>query len=165
MHRAAGLNPLAKAFYVAAGRIVSARIGGVRPIAALHALAYRLLGGRLVGWSLAPVVLLTTRGRRSGAPRTTPVYGIADGDCIVVVGSNAGRGTHPDWYKNLRAEPTARVQVGSRVRDVRARDAAPDERKRLWLKLVRVYPGYAAYRETAAREIPIVILEPAHPSH
>lgn len=154
------MNPLAKVFYLGAGRLVSARVAGVRPIAALHALAYRLLGGRLVGWSLAPVVLLTTRGRRSGQPRTTPVYGIADGDRLVVVGSNAGRGTHPDWYKNLRADPSARVQMGSRARDMRARDAAPEERDHLWPKLVRAYPGYAAYRETAGREIPIVILEP-----
>lgn len=149
------MNALSRAFYLASGRLAT-----MRPVASLHGAAYRLLGGRLVGRAFAPVILLTTRGRRSGRLRTTPVFGIADGERIVVVGSNAGSSRDPDWYRNLRADPVATVQVGPRTRRVRARDATPDERERLWPKLVLVYPGYEAYRETAGREIPVVILEP-----
>lgn len=160
MRGEARLNALARAVYLLGGRLTTVRIAGFRPIAATHALWYRLLGGRLVGTTIAPVVLLTTTGRRSGAPRTTPVFGIRDGDALVIVGSNAGGRTDPDWYRNLRAHPAATVQVGGAIRPVRARDATAAERERLWPKLDRAYAGYRLYREIAAREIPIVILEP-----
>jgi deazaflavin-dependent oxidoreductase (nitroreductase family) len=169
--REARLNALARAFYLFSGRLTTLRIAGVRPVAASHALWYRWLRGRLVGRAIAPVVLLTTTGRRSGKSRTTPLFGIRDGDAVVVVGSNAGGDDHPDWYRNLRAQPVATVQVGGDVRSVRARDADPVERDRLWPLLDGVYAGYRIYREVAGREIPIVILEPTattpevHPSH
>ena len=169
--REAGLNPLARAFYLLSGRLTTLRISGFRPIAASHALWYRVLRGRLVGTTIGPVVLLTTTGRRSGKPRTTPLFGIRDGSAVVVVGSNAGGADHPDWYRNLRAQPAATVQLGDDVRAVRARDATQVERERLWPLLDRAYAGYRIYREVAAREIPIVILEPTatspevHPSH
>lgn len=154
------MNVAGKLLAIAAGRMVSTRVAGLPRLSALHAVLYRVLGGRLVGWTIAPVVLLTTRGRRSGRDRTTPLYGLREGQRVVVVGSNAGRGSHPDWYRNLRAQPLARVQVGGREWNVRARDALPDERDALWPRLQRLYRGYAAYREVAGREIPIVILEP-----
>lgn len=160
MHREAGLNALARAFYLFSGRLTTARVAGFRPIAAAHALWYRLLRGRIVGTTIGPVVLLTTTGRRSGAPRTTPVFGIPEGDAIVVVGSNAGGLSDPDWYRNLRAQPDATVQVGGEIRPVRARDATAAERERLWPKLDRAYAGYRVYRELAAREIPVVMLKP-----
>jgi deazaflavin-dependent oxidoreductase (nitroreductase family) len=165
------VNALARAFYLLSGRLTTLRIAGVHPIAAMHAFWYRVLRGRVVGTAIAPVVLLTTTGRRSGKPRTTPLFGIRDGDAVVVVGSNAGGEDHPDWYRNLRAQPTATIQVGGITGAVRARDATPAERDRLWPILDRAYAGYRVYRDVASREIPIVILEPAatsagvHPSH
>lgn len=165
------MNAVARAFYLLSGRLTTLRVGGIHPVSAMHSFWYRALRGRLVGNAMAPVVLLTTTGRRSGKPRTTPLFGIRDGDAVVVVGSNAGGDSHPDWYRNLRAHPVATVQVGGEKRPVRAREATPAERERLWPILDRAYAGYRVYRGIAGREIPIVVLEPSatsaegHPSH
>ena len=118
-------------------------------------------GGRIFSRSLGcPVVLLTTTGRKSGEPRTAPIYGFEEGQSIVVVPSNAGKKHYPAWYFNLRANPLAKVQLGSEIRAVRAREATPEERERLWPRLVTYYGGYQVYWERTQRHIPIVILDP-----
>jgi deazaflavin-dependent oxidoreductase (nitroreductase family) len=151
------VNPLARRLYLVVGRI------GTAPLfAPLHRAAYRALGGRFVGALLGtPIVLLTTRGRKSGIPRTTPLMAVADGDRLLVIASNAGKDRAPDWYLDLRRDPSVRVQDGARVRSMRAREPTGPESERLWEKAVRAYPGYAVYREVARRTIPLVILEPS----
>ena len=126
----------------------------------IHRAIYRLSGGRIFSRSLGcPVVLLTTTGRKSGEPRTAPIFGFEEGQSVVVVPSNAGRKHYPAWYFNLRANPLAKVQLGSEIWTVRAREATSEERERLWPRLVTYYGGYQAYRERTDRHIPVVILD------
>jgi F420H(2)-dependent quinone reductase len=127
-----------------------------------HTTAYRLSHG-LIGHRFPgapPMLLLDHVGARSGVKRTSPlVYG-RDGDDLVLVASKGGYPKNPAWLHNLRANPETRVQVGSQVRNVRARVAEGDERERLWKLMVDVYPGYDGYRKRTEREIPVVVLEP-----
>lgn len=127
-----------------------------------HKLAYRLTGGGLGGkiWG-APVLLLTTTGRKSGKRRTAPILYLAEGENLVLVASNGGSDRQPGWYLNLRRQPVASVQVGSSVRAVRAEVAPPEEKRRLWPALNAMYSEYACYQERTARDIPVVILKPA----
>ena len=108
----------------------------------------------------APILVLTTSGRQSGEPRSTPLIFGRDGDAFLVVASLGGADRHPGWYLNLQANPAATVQVKADRFAVRARTAAPDERTRLWEVMTGVYPAYAEYQTKTAREIPIVVLEP-----
>ncbi|HEX3433143.1 MAG TPA: nitroreductase family deazaflavin-dependent oxidoreductase [Solirubrobacteraceae bacterium] len=127
-----------------------------------HTTAYRLSKG-LIGHRFPgapPMLLLDHVGARSGVKRTSPlVYG-RDGENLVLVASKGGYTKNPAWLHNLRANPETRVQVGSQVRNVRARIAEGDERERLWKLMVGVYPGYDGYRKRTEREIPVVVLEP-----
>ncbi|WP_224391966.1 nitroreductase/quinone reductase family protein [Pseudonocardia sp. ICBG1293] len=128
-----------------------------------HRLLIRLTGGK-VGHSAGgmPVVELTTRGRRSGEPRTVlltaPVHG--DGR-YVVVASRGGDDRHPAWFLNLRADPDVEVAVqgGPRV-PMRARIADPADRATLWPQIAGKYRNYAGYQRSTTREIPLVHLEP-----
>lgn len=137
----------------------------LRGLMSLHAAAYRgsngLVGHRIPG--LPPMLLLHHMGARSGLERTTPLVYIEDGANLVIVASKGGHPRHPAWFHNLRANPDTTVQVGSRRRAVRARVASPDERARLWPRVVDAYPGYGGYQRRTDREIPLVILEPPAP--
>jgi len=115
------------------------------------------IGGRLGGMR---VLLLTTRGRKSGEPRTAPLVYFEDGERLVVIGSNGGAPGDPLWWRNLAVTPEARVQIGREARRVRARLASPDERARLWPRVKRENPAYAGYERKTRREIPVVLLEP-----
>ncbi len=107
------------------------------------------------------VLLLTTKGRRSGRETTTPlIYGL-DGDTPVVVASKGGAPEHPGWYRNLRANPEAEVQIKADRFRVRARDAEGEERERLWRLMNEVWPHYAEYQQKTDRLIPVVVLERA----
>jgi deazaflavin-dependent oxidoreductase (nitroreductase family) len=123
---------------------------------------YRASGGRLGGRFLrgAPVMLLTTIGRRSGRPRTAPLIYLEDGDRVVVVASKGGSARHPLWYRNLQANPDVEVQIGSEKRELRARTASAEEKDELWPRLTMIYPDYDDYQARTDRDIPIVILEP-----
>ncbi len=130
----------------------------------LHVALYRRSGGRLgrhlPGWPEARIVLVDHTGAKSGAKRTSPLMYHEDGDAIVVVASKAGQPTHPAWFYNLKANPDTTIQIGSVVREVRARVATDEERDRLWPKFVAFYPGYEFYqRHAQGRKIPIVILD------
>ena len=109
---------------------------------------------------MGPVLLLTTKGRRSGRPHTVPLLYVRDGANRIVVASNAGSHTHPAWWLNLTSDPSAKVQVRRDSMAVIAREAQEEERRQLWPKFLAMYPGYESYRKRARRRIPIVILQP-----
>jgi deazaflavin-dependent oxidoreductase (nitroreductase family) len=132
-----------------------------RVITLLHKEAYRRTGGKIgakVGNTT--MALLTTTGRRSGEPRTTPLNCMADGDQFLLVASWGGDDRDPQWFKNLQANPEATVQVGPDIIPVRASVATPEEKKTLWPKVVAAYKGYEGYQRKTERDIPVVILTP-----
>lgn len=121
----------------------------------------RLTGGRTFAAILVglPVVMLTTKGRHSGQPRTTPVVALPDGDRLTLVASNWGQQHHPGWYYNLRAHPACVVTNGGEVRRYRVRQVTGVERTHYWGHAVAAYPGFAAYARRTDRQIAIFILE------
>lgn len=129
----------------------------------LHVALYRASGGRLGGRfrKTAPVLLLTTTGRKSGKQRTTPLLYVEEGGQYVIVASVGGAPRHPAWYLNLQGNPAATVQIGSRRIAVRAETASSEERARLWARATQMYPQYDDYQAKTSREIPVVILAPA----
>jgi deazaflavin-dependent oxidoreductase (nitroreductase family) len=122
---------------------------------------YRLSGGRLgARVNRAPVLLLTTTGRRSGEKRTAPVVYLADGDRYVVINTNAGNARVPAWSLNLTADPEAEVEVGRRRVAVRARVAEGEERADLWRRHNEQYSGFDEYDAELEREPKVFVLEP-----
>jgi|SRR5215472_14166689 len=124
--------------------------------------AYRASGGRIGGrfWSGAPVMLLTTTGRKTGRQFTVPLLYIRYGERVVTVASKGGMDHHPLWYRNLVANPAVDVQIGAQIDRMQARTASDAEKAELWPKLVAMYPDYAAYQARTARNIPVVVLTP-----
>ena len=107
----------------------------------------------------SPTLLLTTKGRRTGEPRTTPlVYG-RHGDDYLVVASKGGADEPPQWFRNLEASPEAEVQVLADKFRARARVAAPDEHEEMWREMVSHWPDYDGYQQRTSRKIPVVVLE------
>ena len=106
----------------------------------------------------SPVLLLTTKGRKTGKQRTVPLLYLADGDNIVLVASNGGATKHPTWWLNLQSNPEAQIQVRGVKRRVRAEKGSSEEKQRLWPQLTAMYPGYKKYQEITNRDIPVVIL-------
>ena len=123
---------------------------------------FRATGGHLGGgMEDAPAVLLHTTGARSGKERVNPVVYLADGDRVVVFASKAGAPSDPDWYRNLQANPTVTIEIGTETRTCTARTATGDERERLWARQKDVMPGFVEYEASTDRQIPVVILESA----
>jgi F420H(2)-dependent quinone reductase len=134
----------------------------LNPFAALQVFFYKLSDGRIGGtFRGAPVLLLTTVGRKTGKKRTTPVLYLMDGNSLVLVASNGGRPKNPSWLYNLRKNPEAEIQMNSGLSRVRARQASAEEKARLWPLLAKMYPQYNDYQKKTTREIPVVILERA----
>ena len=139
-----------------------------RHVGRAHVWVYRKTGGRIGGkWRIGagfrkpvPTLLLEHRGRKSGTRFTVPLLYVADGDDLVVVASQGGRPEHPQWYRNLVANPDVEVQVGPRRRGVRAVVADPERRTLLWPKLVDAYADFDTYQDWTEREIPVVVLTP-----
>jgi deazaflavin-dependent oxidoreductase (nitroreductase family) len=132
---------------------------------ALHVSIYRATSGRLGGtFRGAPVMLLTTTGRKSGKPRTTPVLYVRDGETLATVASNGGKARDPQWWSNLRANPAGTVQIKGQLMTVKSRKADPQEKERLWRLLTGVYPTYDEYQTKTNRKIPVVILQPLGPA-
>ncbi len=115
-------------------------------------------GARGYHWRGTTILLLTTTGRSSGKPRTTPLIHRTDGERWVVVASKGGAPAHPSWYENLRADPHALIQVQSEEIPVLATTAAGAERTRLWALLAEAWPAYDDYQRKTDREIPVVVL-------
>ena len=132
-----------------------------KAITSLHVALYRASGGRILGsFRGGPILLLTTKGRKTGQARVTPLLYARDGDDYVVVASNGGMDWEPAWWLNLQANPVAEVQAGSRVRRVRAERVGPEDRARLWPRLTRMYAAYEGYQRRVSREIALVRLRP-----
>lgn len=127
----------------------------------VHPRLYQWTGGRLAGEMMnLPVLLLTTKGRRTGQPRTKALMYLPKGDAYVVIASYLGEPRHPAWWLNLQASSEASVQVGSQHIAVVAREAAGDEREQLWSAIVARQQDYAEYQKRTTRRIPVVVLEP-----
>ena len=107
-----------------------------------------------------PVIILWTKGRRSGAVRKTPLMRVKDGDRYAVVASMGGAPKHPVWYLNLSADPNVRLQDGAELRDYVAREVSGDEKKQWWAKATEVWPDYDKYQASTDREIPLIVLDP-----
>ena len=127
----------------------------------IHPWLYEKSGGRIGGSAFGmPVLVLMTRGRKSGLLRKNTLMYVTEGDACVVIASNAGEPNHPAWYHNLKANPKVQILQGSKLTDVVARDAEGEERTALWKKIVETESGYAEYERRTSRKIPVVILEP-----
>lgn len=129
-------------------------------VGADHVRSYRETDGE-VGhdWKGTTTLLLTTTGRRSGQPRTTPLIYGCRGDDYLIVASNEGAETPPAWYRNLTEHPHVTVQVRGDRFGARARTATVDERPSLWQEMIARLPAYEDYQRKASRELPIVVLE------
>jgi deazaflavin-dependent oxidoreductase (nitroreductase family) len=124
-----------------------------------HVRVYRETAGeRGYHWRGTTILLLTTKGRRSGEPRTTPLIHRTDGGRWIVVASKGGAPAHPSWFENLSAEPDATIEVKGETIPVRASTAAGEERARLWAAMAEVWPAYDDYQQKTDREIPVVVL-------
>jgi deazaflavin-dependent oxidoreductase (nitroreductase family) len=110
-------------------------------------------------WNGVPTLILTTTGRRSGQPHDTALICGFDGDTAVVIASQGGAPTHPQWYLNLRADPRVQVQVKGDRFAALARTAEGAERERRWQLMAAVWPNYDVYQQRTDRVIPVVTLE------
>jgi len=121
---------------------------------------YRRSGGKVGGKMFgAPVLLLTTTGRKSGRSWTVPLMYQTDGDRWVIIASNGGSPSHPAWFLNLRSQAQATVQVGRQTYAVTAETTGGEERARLWRSMAAMYKGYDAYAKKTTREIPVLVLQ------
>jgi deazaflavin-dependent oxidoreductase (nitroreductase family) len=115
-------------------------------------------GGTLAG---KPVVILTTKGRRTGKLRKTPLMRVEQDGTYAVVASLGGAPRHPVWYHNLVENPHVMLQDGDTVYDLYAREVRDDEKQRWWQRAVEVWPDYDKYQASTDREIPVIVLEPS----
>jgi deazaflavin-dependent oxidoreductase (nitroreductase family) len=115
-------------------------------------------GAELIG---KPTVILTTRGRRSGNVRKTPLMRVEHDGTYAVIASLGGAPKHPVWYHNLTASPEVTLQDGANVYQMRAREAQGEEKAQWWARAVEAWPAYNDYQARTEREIPVVILEQA----
>lgn len=134
----------------------------VKAMSVANTWLFRASGGRLGARFLrgAPVLLLTTIGRRSGDKRTAPLIYLRDGERLVLVASKGGMSHHPLWYRNLEANPDVEVELPGEKKAMRASRASDEEKARLWPRLLEVYPDYDDYQARTERNIPVVILTP-----
>ena len=134
----------------------------VRAMTTLNVWLYRLTAGRIGGTFRrgAPVCIVTTTGKRTGAPRTIALLYLADGDDIVVVASKGGMSHSPGWFHNMMANPRVEVEIGTSRRPMVARRASAAEKAALWPRLVAMYPDYDDYQARTTRDIPVVFLSP-----
>ncbi len=121
--------------------------------------------GGVDGWQWRdtdrPVVIVTSRGRKTGAVRKTPLMRVADGKNYILVASKGGTPENPEWVYNLRADPNVVIRDKTEVHRYRVREVTdPAERERLWKIAVEVFPYYAEYQTKTERLIPLFLAEP-----
>lgn len=107
-----------------------------------------------------PVIILTTRGAKSGKVRKTPLMRVEHDGRYAVVASNGGTPTHPVWFHNVAADPHVQLQDGATKWDMTAHEATGEEKARWWERAVEAWPEYADYQKKTDREIPVFVLEP-----
>lgn len=110
-------------------------------------------------WRGVPTLVLITTGRSSGKLRRTMLIYGQDGDNYLLVASQGGAPEHPQWYRNLVAQPEVRAQVLADRFAARAHTATPEEKVRLWPTMAAIWPAFDEYRARTTRAIPLVILE------
>jgi deazaflavin-dependent oxidoreductase (nitroreductase family) len=107
------------------------------------------------------ILLLTTKGRKSGRSYTHPLIYRDHGDDYLIVASKGGADAPPSWYLNLQADPDVEVQIKGERFSAHARAATPEERPEMWASMTQVWPDYDGYQKKTSREIAIVVLERA----
>lgn len=108
-----------------------------------------------------PVIIVTHRGRKTGAVRKTPLMRVVDGDNYILVASQGGAPEHPLWYHNLKADPNVEIRDKTEVYAMRVREVVnPAERERLWKIAVEAFPPYQEYQDKTDRLIPLFVAEP-----
>ncbi len=116
--------------------------------------------GKVAGsFAGAPMILLTHTGARTGTKRTNPLVYLADGDRYLIFASKGGSTKHPDWYRNLVANPHATAEVGTEKFEVEAEVLTGEERDRLYAKQAKIMPQFVEYQARAGRTIPVVALK------
>jgi len=118
---------------------------------------FRGNGGQVRGWG--PLILLTSRGAKSGQERVYPLMAVPYGDHYLAVASKGGAPKHPLWYYNLLAHPEVTIEVGHETVAARARLLTGEERDRAFAQAVAVFPPYGEYQKKTARQIPVFLLE------
>lgn len=122
---------------------------------------FRANGGKVGGmFAGASLLLLHSRGAKTGAERVSPLAYQKVGDSYAIFASKAGAPTNPAWYHNLLAHPQAKAEIGTEVVEVTARVAEPGERERIWTRQKEIAPSFVEYEKKTQRQIPVVILEP-----
>lgn len=112
-----------------------------------------------------PVIILTTRGSKSGKIRKSPLMRVAHNGTYAIVASLGGAPKHPVWYHNVVADPRVELQDGPERQDMTAREVTGEEKALWWERAVEAYPDYAGYQKKTEREIPVFVLEPAAGGH
>jgi F420H(2)-dependent quinone reductase len=131
----------------------------IRLIGRLHAWLWKLTGGKLGNvFGRAPFMMLTTRGRKTGCERTTPVLYLQHGGDLIVVASFGGNDMHPAWYLNLERCPEAEVIINGERRRLLAYKVSHEEKGLIWPRLIKMYPNFATYQQRTRREIPLLRL-------
>ncbi len=123
-----------------------------------HVSLYRLTGGKVGGGE--HLLILTTTGRKSGVERDSPLFFFHDGDQFIIIASAGGAPKHPTWWLNLKSNPQAKIQTGSQVISVAAKEAEGEERARLWAIIADNYKNFVQYQTRTSRELPVIILTP-----
>jgi deazaflavin-dependent oxidoreductase (nitroreductase family) len=131
----------------------------VRAVTRFHAAVYQLTGG--AGAIGRNTLVLTTKGRKTGQEISIPLYYVEDTGKLYIVGSFGGSDIAPGWYKNLSVNPEVKTRIGAETRSWRARTLSPDEKARVWPKLLAMYSSYADYEKRTTRVIPVVELSSA----
>ena len=117
------------------------------------------IDGTTLGGDL-PVIIVTHRGRRTGAIRKTPLMRVADGDNYILVGSMGGAPKHPLWYHNLKANPNVEIRDRTELYQMRVREVTdPVEKERVWRIAVEAFPPYQEYQRRTSRVIPVFVAE------
>ena len=151
-------------------RGLAQRLGGTRLgvlaigriVSPFQRVLYRRSGGRLSLTGHAPVLLLTTTGRRTGKARTVPLLYLHDGDRLVICNVNPGFERTNPWVVNLRAQPRAQVQIGRGTTSVNARPTSDDELEHYWPQLTKMWPAYQAFYDNGG-ERSVFVLQPEAP--
>jgi deazaflavin-dependent oxidoreductase (nitroreductase family) len=122
---------------------------------------FRANNGQVISGPLAgmPLLLLTTTGAKSGQTRVSPLAYTKDGDRLVIIASKGGAPTNPDWFYNVRANPTVTVEVGTERFQARATIPQGQERERLYKQMAQQLPVFAEYQQKTSRQIPVILLE------